>query len=786
MPTPEDTNIPENDVKDYSSPTNEGGNELPTDPDKLDGEAVKSLTDWEQEPTILELKADLDYARQEHDEQVSNIAGWLSLRNATGVESGKKSKTPGRSSVQPKLIRKHNEWRYPALSEPFLNSDRMFEIKPRTGGDQQAAEQNQLLINWQFDTKLDKVDLIDRYVRKTVDEGTCILRVGWERKTEKVAVEKPIYEYYELTEIDDMEQMQMLAQISQMYVEAPEEYEANTEIPDELRAAVEYSVENGIPVMAQETGTETVYEDKITSNQPSVKIVNVQNFFIDPSCDGVWTEAHFMISTYESTKSDLKKRRIYDNLDNVAWSANAVKNNLATGDHESSTPQADTRVNQDKTKVLVYEYWGEFDIHKDGCLVPIVVTWIGDTIIQMTENPFPDRRPPFVIVPYMPILGSTFGEADASMLQDNQRVLGAVTRGMIDLLGRSANAQIGYAKGFLDPVNRKRFNAGEDFEFNPNADPRTQIQQMVYPEIPNSALQVAAQQNQEAEGLSGVKSFSQGVTGEAYGKVARGISGALDAAGQREMSILRRMASGMKQVAVKIISMNAFFLEEKEVVRVTDTEFVDVKREELAGNFDLIVDISTAQVDEQKSQDLGMLLQTVGPDMDPGLRTIILSKIAKLKRMPDLADQMLAYKPEPDPMQIKMQELQMAELESKIALNNARAEAAAATAGKTEIEAGMAADGTAHAQAVEAMGAQARGNRDTEVSKALLDGQAAPQQIEAAVGFNKLTEDADKVRARPTPQFSPPRNPTPMAPMDPMEPLPPIDEPMVQPIAFPQ
>jgi hypothetical protein len=242
----------------------------------------------------------------------------------------------------------------------------------------------------------------------------------------------------------------------------------------------------------------------------------------------------------------------------------------------------------------------------------------------------------------------------------------------------------------------------------------------------------------------------------------------------------------MKQVAVKIISMNAFFLEEKEVVRVTDTEFVDVKREELAGNFDLIVDISTAQVDEQKSQDLGMLLQTVGPDMDPGLRTIILSKIAKLKRMPDLADQMLAYKPEPDPMQVKMQELQMAELESKIALNNARAEAAAATAGKTEIEAGMAADGTAHAQAVEAMGAQARGNRDTEVSKALLDGQAAPQQIEAAVGFNKLTEDADKVRARPTPQFSPPRNPTPMAPMDPMEPLPPIDEPMVQPIAFPQ
>ncbi len=189
--------------------TNEGGTELPMDPDKLNGEAVESLTDWKQEPTILELKADLDYARQEHDEQVANVEGWLNLRNATGAESGRKSKSPGRSGVQPKLIRKHNEWRYPALSEPFLNSDRMFEIKPRTHEDKAAADQNQTVINWQFDTKLDKVDLIDRYVRKTVDEGTCVLRVGWERKTEKVSVEKPVYDYYPLNEFEHAEQLQI-------------------------------------------------------------------------------------------------------------------------------------------------------------------------------------------------------------------------------------------------------------------------------------------------------------------------------------------------------------------------------------------------------------------------------------------------------------------------------------------------------------------------------------------------------------------------------------------------
>ena len=148
--------------------------------------------------------------------------------------------------------------------------------------------------------------------------------------------------------------------------------------------------------------------------------------------------------------------------------------------------------------------------------------------------------------------------------------------------------------------------------------------------------------------------------------------------------------------------------------------------------------------------------------------------------MPDLADQMLAYQPEPDPLQVELQQLQIAELKSKIALNEARAEAAMADAGKTEIEAGMAADGTAHAQAVEAMGAQARGNRDTEVSKALLKGEAAPEQIEAAVGFNKLTEDSDRSKATPRPAFNP-QGQVPLAPIQAPQPVDPT-----QGLAFPQ
>ncbi len=696
------------------------------------------LTDWAKEPSLTDLRADLEFARQETNDQGNNVDGWLDLRNATGSEAPKRTK-PGRSAIQPKLIRKHNEWRYPALTEPFLNTDRMFQVLPRTHEDAPKAEQNQKVLNWQFDTKINKVDFIDRYVRTAVDEGSVIVRVGWEREFMTKEVEVPKYDFYPVQDERKFELISMAAQYLQ--TEAPD-FES---LPDSLKASAEKSIELGEIVEAIENGTTKTREEVMSKNAPSLRFVNVKNLFVDPATDGDWEKAGFMIYTYEATRSDfMKKKGQYKNLDKVNWEAAKIQGQHGNPDHETTTPNYDMRTASDKQKVLVYEYWGGYDIYDNGILVPIVVTWIGEQIIQMTENPFPDGRPPFVLVPYMPILKSVFGEADASLLQDNQRIIGAVTRGTIDLLGRSANAQSGYAKGFLDPVNKRRFTTGEDFEYNPNGDPKAQIQQMTYPEIPRSAMETIMMQNQEAEALTGVKSFSGGISGDAYGSVATGIRGALDSAATREMSILRRLAKGMQKIGEKFISMNAKFMDKKEVIRVTNSEFVEISRDELEGNFDLKVDISTASVDEQKANDLGMVLQTVGPDMDPSLRQIILGKIADLKRMPDLAEQIRSYQPQPDPMQQAMAQAELEQKQAEVALAQARAEQARATAQKLLQETNDLATGMTHEREVEKMGAQARGNRDLEVTKAMLKGETPPEMLEASIGYNALTEQKDE------------------------------------------
>ena len=702
---------------------------------------TEKLTNWENEPTLLTLKSDLEASKTYHDAQVAKIDKWKDLLFISG--SAKPPKIKGRSSIQPKLIRRQAEWRYSALSEPFLGTDQLFSIEPRTFEDEAAAKQNQILLNWQFSTKIDKIKLIDDYVHSAVDEGTCIVKLGWNRVTKTVKETVPVYSYYPIA---DEQGLQLLQQALELKQSNPREYQE--QIPDDFKEAIKYYEETQLPVTAIQTGKEEQEIEKIIENAPIVEVLNPCNVYIDPSCLGDLDKALFVVNTFETNKAELQKTGLYKNLDKVNWEGNSV---ATDPDHETTTPDDFNFNDSQRKKVIAYEYWGFYDIHKTGELVPIVATWIGDILIRMEENPFPDGKVPFVVVQYIPIKRDIYGEADAELLEDNQRILGAVTRGMIDSLGRSANAQQGFAKGMLDPLNRRRFENGEDYEFNPSLSPNGGLIEHKYPELPQSAILMVQMQNQEAEALTGIKAFSGGLAGDAYNsKVATAIRGVLDAASKREMSILRRLAKGMIKIGEKICAMNTEFLSEEEVVRVTNKQYVTIKREDLKGNFDLKVDISTAEVDNAKAQDLGFMLQTLGPNMDPSITMMILSEIAELKRMPVLAEKLRNYQPQPDPLVVQEKQLEIEKLKAEIAKLQSETMKNQAMAGKTQTEAqGKAIDnvltesGVKHIQEMEKQQAQSRGNQNLEIIKGLLkplkQGEQAPN-IDAAIGYNAISD----------------------------------------------
>ena len=103
------------------------------------------LTKWANEPTVSDLRGDLIAAKSSQTAQKAMIDNWLDMLNVEGEHKPKTRK--GRSSVQPKLVRKQAEWRYSALTEPFLDNKDMFTVTPRTFKDREAANQNSLVLN---------------------------------------------------------------------------------------------------------------------------------------------------------------------------------------------------------------------------------------------------------------------------------------------------------------------------------------------------------------------------------------------------------------------------------------------------------------------------------------------------------------------------------------------------------------------------------------------------------------------------------------------------------------
>jgi hypothetical protein len=613
---------------------------------------------WVNVPKLSDLKQELTDATPDNESRFTQVEEWLDNLRVKGKAKPKTRKN--RSSVQPKLVRKQAEWRYPSLSQPFLSTTDLFNVNPTTYEDVEAAEQNALVLNNQFNTKIDKVRFIGNYVRTGVDEGTIICRVGWKYR-EKVI--KRQVERFNFVPTQDPRIKDLYAQFEQMMAANPASVRSTAE---NIKQGYFATQQTGQLIAAMPTGEIVEQEEvKVVANHPTVEVCDYNRVYIDPTCGDDFDNAQFVIYRMETTLAELHEEKDkYQNLDKIVLEQVST---LAQPD-DAFTESTFQFLDDLRKKITVYEYWGYADINGDGLLEPIVAAWAGDTMIRMEENPFPDGELPFVVVPFLQVARELTGEPDGALLEDNQKIIGAVTRGMLDILGRSANGQQGVRKDALDFVNRRRFERGEDYEFNGNIpDPRAAFYMHTYPEIPASAQFVLQQQGMEAESLTGVKAFSSGISSSSLGDVAAGIRGVLDAASKRESDILQRLADGLVKIGRKFIAMNAEWLSEKEVVRVTNDKFVTVDRDDLAGNYDLRLTISTAEEDDSKAQEMSFMLQTVGPNADPKIVFLIMSKIAKLRKMPDVAKMLEEYEPQPDPLAVEKAQLEIELLKAQIA-----------------------------------------------------------------------------------------------------------------------
>ena len=574
---------------------------------RQDDGSTKKLT---KQQILTALKADLKAADTLRQETVTKVEGWR--KEYDGEPYGNEQK--GKSEIVSRDIKRQDEWQHASVKDPFVSNPDIIRCNPITFEDRAAAEQNQLVLNYQFTRLFNRYDFMTNVIKLFYAEGTVVAKCSWDYEDKKEKVEMPIFA------VDPI-----------------------TQQPVQVR-------------------TQVVEQIKVLVNKPDAEICRLEDIYIDPTSMGCLDKAQFVIHRYESDLSTLKKAGKYKNLEKVA------KGTLSVSDGDDYEEEDETEfrfADKARKKFLVYEYWGNFDVNNDGIAEPIVCTWVDDVIIQLQENPYPDKKIPFLMIKNNAIPFKIYGEANAELIGDNQKVNTAIKRGILDNLANSNNAQKGVPQGALDALNLKRFLNGKNFQFNGSMQ---NFYEGNYNQLPQSIFSVMEMLNNETESMLGVKSFSGGISGNTLGSTATSARGALDAVSVRRLDIVRNIAENLiKPLMRKWMSYNAEFLQPEEVIRVTNSEFIEVKRDDLKGNIDIQIEVTTAEDNSAKAQELAFLLQTLGQNMDPSMQKLIMSQIAKLNKMPDLAKQIEDFQPQPDPLVQKQRELEIAKLESEIA-----------------------------------------------------------------------------------------------------------------------
>lgn len=528
----------------------------------------------------------------------------------------------GRSQIISRDIKRQSEWQHASIIDPFVSTPDIIKCNPVTWEDRKAAEQNELILNTQFCRQFDRFNFMTKALKVLDREGTLIVQLGWEYEDEEKEVDVPVYTL---------------------------NHDTGT---------------------YEQTGTRKEMQTVIKYNQPTAKVCRNEDIYIDPTCMDNMDACQFIIYRYETNLSMLKQDGRYKNLDKIV-----VGMNEAANSPDNYYPEDKTHFrfrDEPRKKIIVHEYWGFYDMNEDGIAEPIVCVWANDVIIRLESNPYPDQKIPFLVVPFISVPHQMQGEANAELLSDTQKVKTAILRGIIDNMAQSTNAQKGIKKGTLDVVNRKRFLNGDNFEFNgtPN-----DFFEGNYNEIPGSAFNMFTLMNNEAESMTGIKSFNQGINGNSLGGTATGARGAMDATATRRLNIVRNIAENLvKPLLRRWMTYNTEFLDATQVVRMTNDEFVEIHRDDLAGNIDIDIQVSTSEDNATKAQELGFMMQTLGQTMDPGMRNILMAQIFRLHKMPDLAKQIMEYKPEPDPLEVQLKQLEIAKLQAEINERNMRAQ----------------------------------------------------------------------------------------------------------------
>ncbi len=636
---------------------------------------------------------DISGAMSPHNDQVEQVSEWISAYDGDPIGN----EDPSKSQIVWKLIRKQGETLISNLAKPFLGAHEIVDLDPLTSKDALKAPIYTKIVNHFWSKEMNNNTFVKSISRLAVKEGTTFIRVGWDKKVE----------------------------------ENKEIVPGN--IPQQM---VERLMSQGAEIRKLEDGRLEIKKTKILHNKPTAKPLRLEDVYFDPTADS-FEEIKFFAFDFVTSISELRNqehlypKEAVDKLEKEIASQDDMQHNSYEESHQYNRYSFEFQDNPRK-KVRLTEYWGEWDFEGDGktesgmCLT----AKYGEkrVLIRMEKNKLPFKEKPFICIPLVEKEFSVYGDALASMIEDEQNFYTSIVRGIIDNMAMSNNGTKFVRKNALDSTNFQRMLDGERVvEVNTNESINATIMDGSFNQLPSDVYNTLALIENQSESLTGVSKMMQGISSTEMKASSANFSAVMSQSQIRLLDMTTSVTNGLRRMFYMWISMAVEYLSFEEIQDITGYYIPEMKvretkriatemgleelpeeqqREAMALvirevedlfnmkdlKYDIKMKVGTDGLKEIKIAQTNMLMQQL-PGLiqmgaaDPKLAQLLLGDMMENMDRPDLAKIAIEYQAQPDPMQQEMQKAELDKVKSESTKNNALAGNAAGRTKNEQLEA---------------------------------------------------------------------------------------------------
>jgi len=628
---------------------------------------------------------DIGNSLQNHNEQIEKVSEWIDAYD--GEPYG--NEDPSRSQMVWKIIKKQGESLISNLAKPFLGAHEIVELSPLTYRDVFKTPIYSKVINHFWTKDFNSNKFIKATSRLMVKEGTAFIRVGWE---------KQVVEHSE--EVSDLPE-----QVKQKFID------------------------KGATIEKLSNGKIKITTKKILKNRPIAKPIRLEDAYVDPTAD-TFEDSEFFGYEYTTNLTEISNNPLYDEeavkkLTRILESQDDRPVNRYEDSHEYNPYNAQFE-DDPRKKVRLIEYWGEYDIDDTGVAEPVVgvVARYGDdrVVLNLRKNKLPGGFKPFICIPLIEDDFNIYGNALAYMIDDEQKFSTSIVRGIIDNMSQSNNGQKFIKKNALDSTNFDRMMNGERIvEINTPENIATAVMDGSFNQLPSDVYNTLGMIEQQAESLTGVSKFMQGIAGTEMKSSSSNFATMMSQSQIRLLDMTTSLTNGLRQMFKMWAQMAMEYLSDDEIFDITgvyipEAKVKETKRlmleyqiEELPRDaaeevmmliirevddmfnmkdlkYDVKMKVGTDGLKDVKIAQINMLMQQAGNLIEmqvvpPKVMGMLFADMAEAMDRPDIAREVLEFKPQP-PSQLE-QEMAQAELDKKKAegaKDMALAESAAARA----------------------------------------------------------------------------------------------------------